>query len=191
MKKDKSIGSKFISMHDNKSALVLAMAWCLIGHKPLPEITLPNISENKWWVSLNYNDSTNTKEIMAKFYGYLMVRLYLPHTQIMINLISYCGSSIRDEQGKSQGFDSCDRPSYLTQIGFKLWIFRPCDLEIWWMTTKNNKAHLLYNIKLCVSFHIHQWIQIGVTVQKRPIWVKLADFLAVCPCNLTYDLEKQ
>ena len=38
------------------------------------------------------------------------------------------------KQGKSEGFDSCDRPSNLTQIGFKASIFRPCDLEIWWMT---------------------------------------------------------
>ena len=80
------------------------------------------------------------------------------------------------DQGKSDGFDSCDRPSNLTQIGFKLSIFRPCDLEIWWMTPKNNKARRLYNIKLCVSFHIHQWIQSGVTVRKRPIWVKLDYF---------------
>ena len=79
------------------------------------------------------------------------------------------------DQGKSDGFDSCDRPSNLTQIGFKLSIFRPCDLEIWWMTPKNNNI-LLYNIKLCVSFHIHQWIQSGVTVRKRPIWVKLDYF---------------
>ena len=27
--------------------------------------------------------------------------------------------------------------------------FRPCDLEIWWMTSKNNRAPLLYYIKLC------------------------------------------
>ena len=47
-----------------------------------------------------------------------------------------------------------------------------CDLEIWWMTPKNNKARLLHYIKLCVSFQIHQWIKTGVTVQKRPIWVK-------------------
>ena len=82
------------------------------------------------------------------------------------------------KQGKSEGFDSCDRPSNLTQIGFKLSIFRPCDLGIWWMTSKNNKACLLYNIKLCASFHIHQWIQTGVTVRKRPIWVKLDDFFS-------------
>ena len=46
------------------------------------------------------------------------------------------------------------------------------------MTIQNNKARLLYNIKLCVSFHIHQWIQTGVTVWKRPIWVKLDNFFS-------------
>ena len=110
---------------------------------------------------------------------------------------------------------------------------------------KNKKARLLHYIKLCVSFQIHQWIQTGVTVRKRPTWVKFGDFfsrvalqfdvwpsktighffyatssfvhhfiatgefkldlqsenaqfeskstilLAVWPCNLTYDLEKQ
>ena len=83
-----------------------------------------------------------------------------------------------EKKGKSEGFDSCDRPSNLTQIGLKSTIFRPCDLEIWWMTSKNNKACLLYNIKLCVSFHIHQWIQTVVTVRKHPIWVKLDDFFS-------------
>ena len=43
-------------------------------------------------------------------------------------------------------------------------------------TWKNNKARLLYNIKLFVSFDIHQWIQTRDTVRKRPIWVKLDDF---------------
>ena len=73
------------------------------------------------------------------------------------------------EQGKSEGFDSCGLPSNLTQIGFKLSIFRPCDLQIWWMTPKNNKACLLYYIKLCVSYQIHKWIQTGVTVRKSPM----------------------
>ena len=91
---------------------------------------------------------------------------------------SYFSSQNLIQQGKSEGFDSCDRPSHLTQIGLKSTIVRPCDLEIWWMTPINNKAHLLYNIKLCVSFHIHQWIQTGVTVRKRPIWVKLDDFFS-------------
>ena len=37
---------------------------------------------------------------------------------------------------------------------------------------------LLYCIKLCASFQIHQWIQIGVTVQKRPILVKIYIFFS-------------
>ena len=66
----------------------------------------------------------------------------------------------------------------LNWIGFKSSIFRPSDLEIWWMTPPKNKAHIQYNIKICVSFHIHQWIQTGVTVRKHPIWVKLDDFFS-------------
>ena len=67
--------------------------------------------------------------------------------------------------------------------------FSPCDLEIWWMTSTNNRASLLYYIKLYASFEIHQWIQTRVTVRKRPNWVKIDDFLVVCPRNLTDDLE--
>ena len=70
------------------------------------------------------------------------------------------------EQVKSEGFDSCDRPSNLTQI------------EIWWMTSKTIKAPLLYYIKLCASFQIHQWIQTQVTVRKPSIRVKIGDFLS-------------
>ena len=51
-----------------------------------------------------------------------------------------------------------------------------CNLEIWRMTLKNNRASLLCYLKLCVSFRTHWWIQIGVTVRKRPIWVKFYDF---------------
>ena len=47
----------------------------------------------------------------------------------------------------------------------------PCDLAIWRMTLKNNRAPLLCCFKLCASFHSHQWILTGVTVRKRPIWV--------------------
>ena len=56
--------------------------------------------------------------------------------------------------------------------------FVPCDLEIWWMTLENNRAPLLYYIELCASFQIYRWIQIGVTVRKRSIWVKIGNFLS-------------
>ena len=121
----------------------------------------------------------------------------------------------------------------------------PCDLEIWRITLKNNRAPLLCYFKLCAWFHNHQWFQTGDTVRKPPIWVKIDKFyscvtlqfhvwpwktighlfyttssfvhhfvaigefklelqsgnahawskstifLAVWPCNLMYDLEKQ
>ena len=56
--------------------------------------------------------------------------------------------------------------------------FVPCDLEIWWMTLENNRAPLLYYIKLCESFQIYRWIESEVTVQKRSIWVKIGKFLS-------------
>ena len=58
----------------------------------------------------------------------------------------------------------------------------PCDLEIWHMTLKNNRAPLISNIKLYVSFHHHVWIQTGITVRKRLSWV-------VTSVSLTFDLD--
>ena len=57
----------------------------------------------------------------------------------------------------------------------------PCDLEIWRMTLKNDRAPLLSNIKLYASFHHHMWIETGVTVRKRLSWV-------VTSVTLTFDL---
>ena len=53
-----------------------------------------------------------------------------------------------------------------------------CDLEIWRMTLQNNRAPFLCFFKLCASFRSHWWIQTGVTVRKRPIWVKFDDCLS-------------
>ena len=52
----------------------------------------------------------------------------------------------------------------------------PCDLEIWRITLKNNRAPLLCYFKLYASFRSHLCIQTGVTVRKRPIWDKFDDF---------------
>ena len=57
----------------------------------------------------------------------------------------------------------------------------PCDLEIWRMTLKNNRAPLLSNIKLYASFHRHMWIQAGITVRKRLS-------LVLTSVTLTFDL---
>ena len=61
-------------------------------------------------------------------------------------------------------------------LGQNRWCFVPCDLEIWRMTLENDRASLLCCFKLCATFHSHWWIKTGVTVRKRPIWVKFDDF---------------
>ena len=42
--------------------------------------------------------------------------------------------------------------------------------------SKNNRAPLLCYLKLCAAFRSHWWIQTGVRVRKRPIWVKFDAF---------------
>ena len=78
------------------------------------------------------------------------------------------------EQDKSEGFDSCDRPSkILLKVNSNIWFFIPYEIRL-----KNNRAPLLAYIKLCVLFQSHHWIQTGVTIWKLSIQVKIADFLS-------------
>ena len=55
-------------------------------------------------------------------------------------------------------------------------------MEVWWMTLKNNRTHLLYYIKLCAKFEIHWYIQLGASVWKHSIRLK---FVIFC----SHDLE--
>ena len=57
----------------------------------------------------------------------------------------------------------------------------PCDLEIWRMTLKNNRAPFLCCFQLCAWFHCHMCIQTGVRVRKRLSWV-------LTSVTLTFDL---
>ena len=57
----------------------------------------------------------------------------------------------------------------------------PCDLEIWQMTLKNNRAPPLCYFKLCAWFHCNMWIQTVVRVRKRLSWV-------LTSVTLTFDL---
>ena len=73
------------------------------------------------------------------------------------------------------------RPAYSPEtpnLGQNRWCFVPCDLEIWWMTLENHRVSFFCSFKLCATFHSHRWIQAGVTVWKRPIWVKIDDCLS-------------
>ena len=59
--------------------------------------------------------------------------------------------------------------------------FVPCDIEIWQMTLKNNRAPLLCYFKRCASFRSHMLIPTEVTVRKRLNWV-------LTSVTLTFDL---
>ena len=52
------------------------------------------------------------------------------------------------------------------------------------MISKNNRAPLLYYIKLCPSFQIHWWIQTEGTVRKRSILAKIGDFFVACDLDI-------
>ena len=84
-------------------------------------------------------------------------------------------------QFKAIGEFKLELQSRNAQFGSKLIFFALCDLEIWRMIFKINRAPLLCDNKLCASFQSHWWIQTGVTVRKRSIRVKIYSFV---PCDL-------
>ena len=59
-----------------------------------------------------------------------------------------------------------------------------CELEIWWMTLKNNRVPLLNYTKLRALFQIHWCIQTWATVGIRSLWVKIGDFLSMVTLKL-------
>ena len=81
----------------------------------------------------------------------------------------YTTKYILMKQGKSGGFDSCNWPSNLTQIGFKSSIF--------YGWPQKTIGHLFYSMSSFVHHFIHCWIQTGVTVRKRSIQVKIGEFV--------------
>ena len=94
------------------------------------------------------------------------------------NLIAVTGQVILLKLDSNRRFFSPYDLEITLNSGQNLQFFVPCDLAIWRMTLKNNRATFLYCFKLCTSFHSHQWIQSGVTVRKRPILVKIDYFFS-------------
>ena len=86
-------------------------------------------------------------------------------------------------RGKSEGFDSCDRPSNFTQIGFKLSIFQP----VWpWNLPDDvkNNGHLFYATSSFVH-HSQSTGELKLELQSRntKLGSKLVSFFVL------YDLE--
>ena len=123
-----------------------------------------------WWQN-GCPSSFLSKSIKPPILEISLFRNLAWKSQVKVMGSKISSQMIADEQGKSTGVESCHRPSNLTQTGFKLSIFGQWDLEIRWMTSKNNRVPLLYYIKHCASFQSHQWIQTGVTVWKSSIRV--------------------
>ena len=69
----------------------------------------------------------------------------------------------------------------MPKLGQNWLCFVLCDLEIWRMTLKNNRAHLLCHTKPCTSFRHHMWIQTRDMVWKHLNWV-------LTYVTLTFDL---
>ena len=64
----------------------------------------------------------------------------------------------------------------------QIWRFlEPCDLEIWRMTFKNNRAPLLCYFKLCASFPSHWWTNWSYSPE-TPNLRQIRRFLE--PCDL-------
>ena len=68
-------------------------------------------------------------------------------------------------------YSNCSYSPETPNLGQIRRFLEPCDLEIWRMTLKNNRAPLLCCFQLCAWFHCHMWIQTGVRVRKRLSWV--------------------
>ena len=94
-----------------------------------------------------------------------------------IGHLSYAASSFV-HHFKSISEVKLELQSRNAHFGSKSPFFVSCDLEIWRMTLKNNRASLLCCFNLCASFRSHWLIPTGVTVRKHPIWVKIDDFVS-------------
>ena len=82
------------------------------------------------------------------------------------------------QQGKSEGFESCDLPLvWKRPIWVKISdVLSRVNLKFDGLPWKTI-GHLSFAVtSFCATFHSHRWIQTGVTVRKRLIWVKFDDF---------------
>ena len=86
-----------------------ADAWLLVSRGHIGTHSL------RWM--FGFNSLTRVSEFFRKIYYLNIDELY--------KLKKNKKKAKKTKQGKSEGFDSCDRPSNLTQIGFKSSIFQP------------------------------------------------------------------
>ena len=94
------------------------------------------------------------------------------------------------KQGKSKGFDSCDRPSNL-KLGFKSLIFQP----VWPWNLMDDLKKTIGQFFYTMSSIVHHFKSIdAVNLSYSPEMLnsgQIGDFCLAWPWNLKDDLEKQ
>ena len=127
------------------------------------------------WIQTRF--TVQKRPIWVKIDGFFLSHVTLKFNRWpwkTIGQLFYTTSSIV-HHFKAMGEFKLELQSGTAEFGSKSATSFPCDLEIWQMTLKNNRAPLLDCFKLCASFHRHQCIQTRVVVRKRLIWVKIDD----------------
>ena len=105
-------------------------------------------------------------EICILFTGESLRALRFKSSQITLNdsqvgfVQSFC---MKINKANLRDLIAVTSPVILLKLDPNHWFFSPYDIEIWWMTSKNNGAPRLGYINFCVLFQSHQWIQTGVT----------------------------
>ena len=164
-----------MTLKNNRAHLLGYFKLCVSIRSHLSIQTGVTVRKRQIWVKISHFLSCVTMKF-DRWPWKTIGHLFYATSSLVHHFIAICEFKVELQSGNSQ-------------FGSKLAIFDPCDLEIWRMTLKNNRAPLLCFFKLCASFHSHLWIQNGATVQKHQIWVKIGHFCLVWPWNLAEDLE--
>ena len=98
----------------------------------------------------------------------------------------------KKKPSKSEGFDSCDRPSNLTQIGFKSSTFHP----MWPWNLMDDLKKIIGHLFYITSSFVHHLkplseLKLELLPGNAQFGSKLAIFCPVWPWNFMDDLEKQ
>ena len=92
--------------------------------------------------------------------------------------ILFIKTKVQQKKANLRDFIAATGIVILLKLDSDHWFFILYDLEIRWVTSKNNRGPLLSYIKPCALFQSYQWIQTGVTIRKCSIQVKIYDFLS-------------
>ena len=151
-----------------------------IRHQALCIISKPSVNSN-----LSYSSETLNSRQNRRFLSCVTLKFdewpwrTIGHLFYVSSSLVHRFIAIREFKHELQSGDA--------KFGSKLMIF--CSVWPWnlrKMSFKNNKAPLLYYFKLCVLFCSRRWIQTGVTVRKRPIWLKKPTIIFSC-VTLKFD----